>query len=179
MDGVELTEAVLENTDFVNAIMPAAVLSGAQLTTSDFSGASLNDAFFIGTQARASSFAGAALTGADFTSADFSTPNPDQQLRNDFSSAVLVNANFTDTNLTGAWFGGANLQGANFTGATLVGAAFPGADLRGVDLPVEAFDSRGRPRFTCDRNTKRSGALRAKLRPFCKGVRNVIYLQAK
>ena len=63
--------------------------------------------------------------------------------------------------------------------ATLTGAAFPGADLRGVTFPADAFDNRGRPRFTCDRRTKRDGALRVKLRPYCKGVRNVIYLQAK
>ncbi|MFM8351417.1 MAG: pentapeptide repeat-containing protein, partial [Actinomycetales bacterium] len=84
-----------------------------------------------------------------------------------------------DANLAGAWFGGADLRGATFIGADLVGTVLAGADLRGATFPNQAFDSRGRPRFSCDRNTKRDGALRVKLRRYCKGVRNVIYLQAK
>ena len=61
----------------------------------------------------------------------------------------------------------------------LDGTVFYGADLRGAKIPGYNFDAKGRPKFSCDRNTKRDGLLRERLKGHCRGWHNTIYLQAK
>ena len=177
--GANLSEAQITNSTFDEAVLATGNLTGAQLVNSSFIGAELAGASLRAVTGTEVEFVNADLTAADFTLANFSLKNEDRQRRNDFSRANLTGADFELADLRGAWFAGANLQRADFTGAILDGTVFYGADLRGAKIPGYNFDAKGRPKFSCDRNTKRDGLLRERLKGHCRGWHNIIYLQAK
>jgi uncharacterized protein YjbI with pentapeptide repeats/beta-lactamase regulating signal transducer with metallopeptidase domain len=152
-NGVDLSKADLENTDFSSgrfsgvdfskANLRGARFRDARLTGCDFSGANLTGTDFTGAMLSGCRFTGASMTSSEIravldtcTGCDFS--------KSDLAGADLSNVKISGIDLSGADLAGANLSGSRFTGvdfsrakldgARLEGATFSGCDLSGVDL---------------------------------------------
>jgi len=97
LNGIDLSNAALTDSNFRGAILTDADLSGANLAGSNFRGADLSGAYLEGanliqTDFRKSSLALANLIGADLTQANL-------------QETALTNANFSAANLSQAQFG--------------------------------------------------------------------------
>ncbi len=119
--------------DLTAAVLPSALLFGADLTRVRLVSANLRHAIV---------HSSAKLTDADLRNADLSGADlSDADLtRADLRSADLAGANLRAAHLTGAHLGSANLRTADLTRADLTGTILIGADLTGARWPKGAPD---------------------------------------
>ena len=110
-EGVDLSNADLDDAALFNANLDGANLSGAYLTDAEMEGISLED--------------------ADLTNARMNIAY--------MKSANLVGANFSGANLRFSNLYSANLSGANLTGADLYGATTTFANLTGATYDDQTF----------------------------------------
>ncbi len=114
----------LRGSDFKNANLASADLSGANLTQTSFSAANLNSADLSGASLGGSNLNGARLRGANLSGADLSST--------DMRCAHLRGADLSGANLSRADLRDADLRGANLTNAKLFKTRIVRADLRGA-----------------------------------------------
>jgi len=134
--GWDLENAVLRNSDFIEANLRGATLRAADLYNADFSGANLDGVNLQNANLRSTRLIGTLMTKADFRGAEFG----DTDLR----GAALDEADLTRVDLTRAHLDGvsfdqaklvqAKLSGKNLAGLSLVEADLTGADLTNADL---------------------------------------------
>jgi uncharacterized protein YjbI with pentapeptide repeats len=131
LNGANLSEAVISETDLTDALLLNATLAGAQLIYADMTGLHMPGSDFRYAFLSRVRLEGAWLKGADLTGADLS--------ETDLQYATLSNANLTGADLEGAdlthaFALDANLTDANLSGANLTGAKFSNATLDGANL---------------------------------------------
>lgn len=125
---INLSRAILSESDISYADLRHAILSEAHLSGTNFHGARLDGATFRNAHLPRAVLVRANLSGADFREACIDTANlseADMRLAN-FNKATLRRANLRDANLIDAKFHYAALDEANFSGANLTGADFSG-----------------------------------------------------
>jgi uncharacterized protein YjbI with pentapeptide repeats len=141
LDGMNLSNRILQAADLRHTNLHGANLSGSDLAAADISGADLTSA-----EAFNSDFSGAIMSrvdleraflidsnlslaylhGANLTGAHLSGAN--------LTSARLNNARLARADLSNTRFNDADLRGANLEGADLSNADLKGADLSGANL---------------------------------------------
>lgn len=136
LDGANLRDLDLRNTNLTGARLTDANLAGADLRGANLTAADLRDADLT-----AARLEGANLTGADLREATLTGVTlTDTTLTGvNFQDAVMNGVNLSGVNLSGvnlrrAFLLAANLEGANLSGATLSEAEMAGANLRNADL---------------------------------------------
>ena len=178
--GGAFSDMLGENTEWVSAVLSAAVFQRAQLNAADFFLASLVGADFSGATLLATDFSYSSAASASFMAVDardavfqhadlggvdFSYANAD---RSDFRGASLEGADFTNTLLSGALFGPApatpgraqSLQDVDFRSAdfgagvtgidTTTGSAIYDANTTLADIDPVALGWRKLPRRSVD-----------------------------
>jgi uncharacterized protein YjbI with pentapeptide repeats len=121
LDGIDLADADLRRSRFVDCTLVAASLRGAKIAEATLIGAQATHLDASGAAGKGLVAERAVLTDARFADADL--------LRARFAHAILCRADFARANLRGA-----DLQGADLTRAVLAGADLAGANLAGADL---------------------------------------------
>jgi len=136
LDGTNLSECDLSQTDF----------EGASLEDTNLSEPNLDGATFIDANLKSAEFDGQTIDKPDFTRADLTDAKFRRCKFEDarFHGARLTDANFQDADVSGgimseakagdATFDGANLEKVAFNQAELFGASFKGAALYGTIL---------------------------------------------
>lgn len=119
-----LYETQLQGADFQRARLNGARLGFAQLTDASFTGAELIKADFSNANLQGASFSGARSFNADFSDAELQGSN--------FRHAALYAAVFEGARLQGVDFEFAQLHNAYLKGAQLHGSSFRGAFLYGA-----------------------------------------------
>ncbi|TKB25881.1 pentapeptide repeat-containing protein [Desulfopila sp. IMCC35006] len=164
MEGVDLAFSNLDGTDLSNAVLEAntggtgsgrvGTLEGAFMRDVDMSGANLtgvnaSNVNFYSSSSTPTAIAneitapGADFSGAYMAGADFSGSTSNLQSTN-WSGAMLINANFSQADLSVNTSGGVN-SGTNstFKGAYLQGAIFDEANISDVDFTSTYWDAQG------------------------------------
>lgn len=94
LDGVRMTRAVFNRSDFSHAVLTRADASGSEFQGANFSDADLGLAKLVDTNCTRAQFTRATLVQADARGADFT--------RADFTRADVTRMNFDDATLSGA-----------------------------------------------------------------------------
>jgi uncharacterized protein YjbI with pentapeptide repeats len=119
LDGANIIDVFLPNTDMRNVGAVASVFSGSILRNSDFSGADLTDAVFA---------SGGPTANGGAASRDQAPYRTDLTNCN-FANATCVNTHFDDCDMAHCDFSGSNLDGATFFQCNLYKADFTNANL--------------------------------------------------
>ena len=128
LQGADLTNANLQDTDFGltdlrNAKLASANLTEAKLVRASLAGAKANKADFSKVEGYRTNFSGVTAEGASFRSAELQ--------RADFGDAVLTGADFEKAELGRAHFDGAQLGDNSFVFANLARAELGTAKIAG------------------------------------------------
>jgi uncharacterized protein YjbI with pentapeptide repeats len=170
--GIVLTKAKfiecdLEHANLADAALEQAVFLECNLANARFSGARLRKAVFV----KQCSLANADLSGADLTEAnlretDLRGANLDGANieRADLSGADLTGAVLTRVCAIGSRLIAADLRQADLSFANFSNADLSRADLRGADLTEVSVYEANLPRTKLDRDTRRSGMFRTRVR---------------
>lgn len=127
---VDLSEADLEGANLSRAELTDADLIEARLITCNLTDAYLRKADFTGADLRIAELTGAYLSDAIFTE---SLPR-----NTDFTDSILEHADFTDANLALADFTDANLRDADFSNVKLIETNFTNATLsRNTNIEID------------------------------------------
>ena len=104
LDGIDLSEKMLDGARFWNTDLRGADLSGSSLTGADFTDADLSGADLSEAKLVNAHFIGAKLIDADLSDANLALANVTCA---DFSNADLTDTDFTDANIAATTFTGA------------------------------------------------------------------------
>lgn len=124
---VNLKNANLSKSIFINCILEDSDLSGTDMSRCVLRGVILRDSIMIYAKLSEAQLYDVNLSGAVLTNGDLWYCDCDQKV--DFSYANLCGANLTGGRFRGVNFYGANLSGANLTGSDLVDADLTLSDL--------------------------------------------------
>ena len=126
---VDLKGSWLKGSDFREAHLSEAILTGVQMQGADLGGAELQGADLCGAQLQTANLHQANLKGADLWGADLQG--------SDLQEARLQGANLQQAGLQGADLQDAWMQGATLHEAQLQGAGLKRTRLHGVRPPIE------------------------------------------